>query len=87
MKRGYLDFKMLAYYSPRIFYSTTLNSEKNRDISGNPETVYWKPEIKIGPEGETVITFSMKERVPLNVTIEGISLNGIPGFLNKQIRF
>jgi hypothetical protein len=87
MKRGYYDFKMLAYYTPRIFYTTSLPSEKNPGTTDSPETLYWKPEIKTGPTGEASISFRIKEKMPLRAIIEGISFAGIPGYLKSQIRY
>lgn len=87
MKRGYFDFKMLAYYTAREFYSTALVSEKMDHKLQKPETVYWKPEIKTDSSGEGSFTFNVKEKTRLRLILEGMSLNGIPGYAKKSISF
>jgi TonB-dependent SusC/RagA subfamily outer membrane receptor len=87
MKRGFFDFKMLAYYTPREFYTTSVSSAAADHPAQKPETVYWKPEIKIGPSGEGTISFKVKEKVKLRIILEGISFSGMPAYAKKIINF
>ena len=87
MKRGYFEFKMLAYYTPREFYVTSFPSEKMDHTLQKPETVYWKPEIKIGPSGETSFSFKLKQWTQLRLILEGMSFDGNPGYAQKIIAF
>jgi len=87
MKRGYIDFKMLAYYTPRKFYTTPVLSSTTNSSEQKPETVYWAPEIKTGTSGEGTITFKLKDKIRIRLIVEGISLNGIPGYAKKILNF
>jgi hypothetical protein len=85
MRRGYFDFKMLAYYAPREFYATPVLMGKTSPPVQKPETIYWKPEIKIGSAGEGLISFKMNEKAKLRIVVEGISVDGTPCYIKKII--
>jgi TonB-dependent SusC/RagA subfamily outer membrane receptor len=80
MKKGIIEFQMLGYHYPRKFYQPAF-------AAGNkPEkmtTILWQPVIETNIEGKSTVLLK-KPRIDGNfrVIIEGISLNGKPGYAN-----
>ncbi len=83
MKRGEITFQMLGYVKTREFYVPDYENPENIALPAvdNRATIYWNPEIITDKNGSaTVEFFTSDSDEKFNITVEGISLNGKPGF-------
>ena len=85
MKRGFFDFKILGYYTPRVFYSPYASGSAGPSPTTGAVTICWKPELVLDENGEAVISFPNKGNEILQLELEGVSSDGKPGFFNGTI--
>lgn len=79
MKRGYLDFKMLGYATPREFYSPDYSIRTTEGINDLRTTLYWKPDIVPDSAGKSTIGFFTSDiKGAYLMRVEGITSQGYP---------
>lgn len=79
VKRGYLDFKMLGYATPREFYRTDYSQHLSTGINDLRTTLYWNPDLKIDDHGKATIHFyTSDQKGAFLFQVEGITTNGQP---------
>jgi uncharacterized protein YfaS (alpha-2-macroglobulin family) len=79
---------MLAYYTPREFYTPAngTGTGPNGSQAGilTPSTIYWNPNVQVDTSGTAKIEFHMPApHIRGRVTMEGLSLEGTP--VRKEI--
>jgi TonB-dependent SusC/RagA subfamily outer membrane receptor len=79
MKRGYLDFKMLGYATPREFYSPDYSTRASEGINDLRKTLFWKPNIILDSLGKSTVRFYTSDISGTFVmTVEGLTQEGKP---------
>jgi len=79
MKRGFLDFKMLGYATPREFYSPDYSIRTTEGINDLRTTLYWKPDIVPDSLGKSTIRFFTSDiKGTYLMKVEGITADGKP---------
>ncbi len=83
MKRGVLEFEMLGYNTPRVFY------EPKYKPGAEPEdnyTVYWNPVIQTNASGNARVLFDKPEiEGDYRFDLQGISYSGQVAFVDTVI--
>ena len=80
MKKGILEFQMIGYQWPRIFYQPVFEPDAKPDAT---ETISWNPVVETNSSGNAQVVL----RKPLiegnlRIIIEGISHEGQAGYVN-----
>lgn len=79
MKRGFLDFKMLGYATPREFYSPDYSIRSTEGINDLRTTLYWKPDIVLDSVGKSTVSFYTSDiKGTYVLKVEGITADGKP---------
>ncbi len=78
MKKGYLEFRMLGYHTPREFYEPLYEGPREEDTPVDErKTVYWLPTMSTDSSGKAVVSFFTTDvETTFNIEIEGISSEG-----------
>ncbi|MFO7370447.1 MAG: TonB-dependent receptor plug domain-containing protein [Bacteroidales bacterium] len=83
MKRGVIEFEMLGYSAPRVFY------EPKYKPGAEPEdnyTVYWDPDIRTNTAGKARVLFNKPEiEGNYRFDLQGISYSGHAAFVDTVI--
>jgi TonB-dependent SusC/RagA subfamily outer membrane receptor len=80
MKKGYLEFQMLAYYRPREFYSPRYGTPFDHLFPDERVTLYWAPTIRTDSLGCAETEFYSSDRKgTFDVILEGIGTDGLTG--------
>jgi TonB-dependent SusC/RagA subfamily outer membrane receptor len=88
MKKGFLDFQMLGYYTPKEFYQPKFSNYNsvNEFRNANP-TIFWEPDIRTTVGGSASVSFKIPEfEFPMQIEIEGVSYDGKVGVQKKEIQ-
>lgn len=79
MKRGFLDFKMLGYATPREFYSPDYSVRSTEGINDLRTTLYWKPDIVPDSLGKSTVSFYTSDiKGTYLLRVGGITSDGKP---------
>jgi TonB-dependent SusC/RagA subfamily outer membrane receptor len=87
MKKGFLEFQMLGYYTPKEFYQPRFSRFNSPEEfrNANP-TIFWEPDLKTSVGGFASVSFEIPQfEFPMQIEIEGISYDGRVGVENVQI--
>ncbi len=81
MRKGYLEFRMLGYHTPREFYEPLYEGLREEDAPlDKRKTVYWLPTMSTDNSGKAVVSFFTTDvETTFNIEIEGISSEGYFG--------
>jgi hypothetical protein len=87
-KKGYLEFSMLGYSTPRIFYSPVYTSEKTASPEpDNRKVLLWAPELTPDQNGMIRIRFFTSDLPGEYIlNLEGMDKNGKTGVLKSRFR-
>ncbi len=85
LKKGVITFQMLGYSTPRRFYQPKYDADAYTAKPGDmPVTIYWKPVIRTDTTGKATVVVNMPAIIKKSrLVIEGISVEGKPGYLNQ----
>lgn len=86
MKRGFFDFQMLAYYTPRKFYSPYITGQADESAFNNGNvTLAWNPRLIPDQAGISVFSVFNAGHAAYRIVIEGLSDDGKPGTCSEII--
>ncbi len=87
MKKGFLEFEMLGYYTARDFYKPKYNEFTSfEEFKNYNPTIYWAPFMETNKMGMTKLKFEVPDyEFPIKIDIQGITENGIPASGGKTI--
>ncbi|MGI9544492.1 MAG: carboxypeptidase-like regulatory domain-containing protein [Cyclobacteriaceae bacterium] len=77
--------KDLGFTAVREFYHPKYQADSEKPILDNRPTIYWNPSLTTDVVGRARIWFYNSDASRLGLTIEGISSNGLPGFLSEIV--
>jgi uncharacterized protein YfaS (alpha-2-macroglobulin family) len=88
MKKGFIDFEMLGYYTAREFYKPKYSEFTSlEEFKNNSPTIFWGPDFETDETGTAKLSFDIPEfDFSLKINIEGITNTGVPAVGNKTIR-
>lgn len=76
MKKGVIEFGMLGYSTPRLFYQPKFNNNENEMLI-EPTTIFWDPVIETNSSGEATLFLEFPEKIQnYRIVVEGLSYDG-----------
>lgn len=87
MKKGFLEFQMLGYSTPKEFYQPKFSNYNSlKEFNEANPTIFWEPDVKTTVSGSASISFNIPQfEFPMKVEIEGVSYDGRIGYEEKEI--
>ena len=82
-------YKTVGYIPGTEFYHPVYDTPEKREnkTPDHRTTLYWEPYLQVGPDGKGCLEFYTNDnkKSELEITIEGITSDGIPAFLRSTL--
>jgi hypothetical protein len=84
---GIIRLEFPGYYNAREFYSPVYDHLQHDSRQDYRTTLFWDPEISIGPDGRANVSFFTSDKSSaFRVIVEGMTETGIPVYASGEFR-